>query len=119
MTFSFPSCKDNIKSASQASAHLIMRTNTPLQDYCGSFGTSGLDSHTRHFHEHLAANPYFSPALATEKPRFQHLVKSGVKVYIQTGTAEILYDEDVALFKGMREEGVDVRLREVSCTRPL
>lgn len=32
MTFSFPSCKDNIKSASQASAHLIMRTNTPLQD---------------------------------------------------------------------------------------
>lgn len=34
-------------------------------------------------------------------------------MYIQTGTAEILYDEDVALARGMREEGVDVRLREV------
>ncbi|GHJ83602.1 hypothetical protein NliqN6_0004 [Naganishia liquefaciens] len=82
-------------------------------DYCGSFGTSGLVSHTRHFHKHLAANPYFSPALPTEKPRFQHLVEGSVKVYIQTGTAEILYDEDVALAKAMHEEGVNVRLREL------
>lgn len=35
-------------------------------------------------------------------------------MYIQTGTAEILYDEDVQLANGMRDEGVDVRLREVS-----
>jgi acetyl esterase/lipase len=40
-------------------------------------------------------------------------VKGGVKVYVQTGTAEILYDEDLALARGMKEEGVDVRLREV------
>jgi hypothetical protein len=35
-------------------------------------------------------------------------------VYIQTGTAELLYSEDLQLAKGMKEEGVDVRLREVS-----
>ena len=118
MTFSFPSCKDNLKSASRVSDRLNMIADTSLQDYCGSFGTSGLVSHTRHFHKHLAANPYFSPALPTEKPRFQHLVEGSVKVYIQTGTAEILYDEDVALAKAMHEEGVNVRLREVCCARP-
>lgn len=85
------------------------------QDYPTAFGASGVQSHSRHFPSHLAS-PYFSPSLpaADGSQRFGHLKRGGVKVYIQTGTAEILYDEDVQLARGMRDEGVDVRLREVS-----
>lgn len=34
-------------------------------------------------------------------------------MYIQTGTAELLYDEDRTLAEGMKKEGVDVRIREL------
>ncbi|KAI5448890.1 hypothetical protein NCC49_006028 [Naganishia albida] len=97
MTFSGASCITNAKS-----------------DYPTAFGASGVQSHSRHFPSHLAS-PYFSPSLpaADGSPRFGHLKRGGVKVYIQTGTAEILYDEDVQLARGMRDEGVDVRLREL------
>jgi hypothetical protein len=63
----------------------------------------------------LLASPYFSPALSlpNNAPRFKHLVDAGVKVYIQTGTAELLYSEDLDLARDMKREGVDVRLREV------
>ncbi|KAJ9116247.1 hypothetical protein QFC24_006762 [Naganishia onofrii] len=83
-------------------------------DYVGGFGNAGVASHTRHFPS-LLASPYFSPALPLPKnaPRFKHLVDAGVKVYIQTGTAELLYSEDLDLARDMKREGVDVRLREL------
>ncbi|KAJ9115381.1 hypothetical protein QFC22_005136 [Naganishia vaughanmartiniae] len=83
-------------------------------DYVGGFGNAGVASHTRHFPS-LLSSPYFSPALPlpNNAPRFKHLVDAGVKVYIQTGTAELLYSEDLDLARDMKKEGVDVRLREV------
>ncbi|KAJ9091609.1 hypothetical protein QFC21_007149 [Naganishia friedmannii] len=83
-------------------------------DYVGGFGHSGVVSHTRHFPS-LLSSPYFSPSLPlpNNAPRFTHLVDAGVKVYIQTGNAELLYSEDLDLARDMKREGVDVRLREV------
>ena len=58
-------------------------------------------------------NPYFSPAKA--KPdEWTYLKEAGTKVYLLAGTHELFYDEIVAVYKTMKEAGVDVRLREVS-----
>jgi len=89
------------------------------QDYVSSMGHNAIGAHTRHYPKHLTS-PYFSPALPAPdgSKRFQHLVRSekrkGTKVYIQAGTAELLWDQAKMLRDGMRDEGVDVELREVS-----
>jgi hypothetical protein len=81
-------------------------------------GHNAIGAHTRHYPNHLTS-PYFSPALPAPdgSKRFQHLVRDkkrrGTKVYIQAGTAELLWDQAKMLRDGMREEGVDVELREV------
>jgi hypothetical protein len=87
-------------------------------------GVNAIAAHTRHYPNHLHS-PYFSPALPSPdgSPRFSHLTqgkaggkeeKKGTKVYVQAGTAELLWDQAKMLCRGMREEGVDVTLREVS-----
>lgn len=86
-------------------------------------GVNAIAAHTRHYPNHLRS-PYFSPALPSPdgSPRFSHLTqgkaggkeeKKGTKVYVQAGTAELLWDQAKMLCRGMREEGVDVTLREV------
>jgi hypothetical protein len=88
-------------------------------------GVNAIAAHTRHYPSHLRS-PYFSPALPSPdgSPRFSHLTQSqgkaggkeekkGTKVYVQAGTAELLWDQAKMLCRGMREEGVDVTLREV------
>lgn len=86
-------------------------------------GVNAIAAHTRHYPNHLHS-PYFSPALPSPdgSPRFFHLTqgkaggkeeKKGTKVYVQAGTAELLWDQAKMLCRGMREEGVDVTLREV------
>jgi hypothetical protein len=88
-------------------------------------GVNAIAAHTRHYPNHLHS-PYFSPALPSPdgSPRFSHLTQSqgkaggkeekkGTKVYVQAGTAELLWDQAKMLCRGMREEGVDVTLREV------
>ncbi|KAH8080115.1 Alpha/Beta hydrolase protein [Filobasidium floriforme] len=98
-------------------------------DYVSSMGFNAIAAHTRHYPNHLRS-PYFSPALPSPdgSPRFSHLTqgqgktdkgsvngeqKKGTKVYVQAGTAELLWDQAKMLCRGMREEGVDVTLREV------
>jgi len=82
-------------------------------------GQNAIGAHTRHYPKHLTS-PYFSPALPAPdgSKRFQHLVggekRRGTKVYIQAGTAELLWDQAKMLRDGMQDEGVDVELREVS-----
>jgi hypothetical protein len=94
-----------------------------IQDYVSSMGVNAIAAHTRHYPNHLRS-PYFSPALPSPdgSPRFSHLIqgktsgkgeKKGTKVYVQAGTAELLWDQAKMLCRGMREEGVDVTLREV------
>lgn len=91
-------------------------------------GTNAIAAHTRHYPKNLRS-PYFSPALPAPdgSARFSHLKRDddsndknekkqrkGTKVYVQAGTAELLWDQARMLCQGMREEGVDVTLREVS-----
>jgi len=96
--------------------HLLFASS---KDYVSSMGHNAIGAHTRHYPKHLTS-PYFSPALPAPdgSKRFQHLVRSekrkGTKVYIQAGTAELLWDQAKMLRDGMRDEGVDVELREVS-----
>ncbi|WVQ82452.1 hypothetical protein IAT38_004581 [Cryptococcus sp. DSM 104549] len=94
MTSSFPSIKNNCYTD-----HLVDLT------------TSYIPSHTRHFIS--KSDPYLSPALAT-MGGFNHLARHKVKVYISAGTAEAFYDEIVALYRGMKRDGVDVELREIA-----
>ena len=87
-------------------------------------GVNAIAAHTRHYPKHLRS-PYFSPALPSPdgSPRFAHLTgkqgndekknSKGTKVYVQAGTAELLWDQAKMLCRGMKEEGVDVTLREV------
>jgi hypothetical protein len=63
----------------------------------------------------MLQNPYLSPALAPAG-QFDHLARSGMKVYISAGTAEAFFDEIEALHEGMRRDGVDVTFREVGET---
>jgi len=81
-------------------------------DYPSALGDAATRSHTRHFPNSLSS-PYFSPSLPSPdgSPRFAHL--KNTKVYVQTGTAELLYSENVDLVDGMKAEGVDARLREI------
>ncbi len=83
------------------------------QDYVSPLGSRSVRTYIRHFPQSIAT-PYFSPSLPSidGSPRFSHL--KNTRVYIQTGTAELLYTEDLQLTKGMKDEGIDVRLREVS-----
>lgn len=87
------------------------RSNAPY-DYVSPLGSRSVRTYIRHFPQSIAT-PYFSPSLPSidGSPRFSHL--KNTRVYIQTGTAELLYTEDLQLTKGMKDEGIDVRLREI------
>jgi acetyl esterase/lipase len=95
----------------------VLRPDDPLtpaypQDHLPSLTLTAIPSHTRHF-PRQRANPYFSPAL-TPSGGWGFLVKHGVRVYVSAGSAEAMYDEIVALQRGMKRDGVDVELRVVS-----
>jgi acetyl esterase/lipase len=87
------------------------RLSTFTQDHLPSLLLTAIPSHTRHFPSR--ANPYFSPAL-TPSGGWAFLVKHGVRVYVSTGSVEGMYDEIMALQRGMERDGVDVELRVVS-----
>jgi len=52
-----------------------------------------------------SGNPYLSP-LGNE-------FESKVPIFLQTGTAEVLYDDHVKFAEGMREKGTEVELLEI------
>ncbi|OWZ28685.1 hypothetical protein C349_06579 [Cryptococcus neoformans var. grubii Br795] len=91
MTSSFPSIVSN-------------RYNDHLVDLT----TSYIPSHTRHFTD--KTNPYLSPALSPFGS-FEYLKGHDTKVYISAGSAEAFYDEILALYNGMKRDGVEVELR--------
>jgi hypothetical protein len=83
------------------------------QDHLPDLTPVSIPSHTRHYP--TRTNPYFSPALAP-LGGWAFLVRHEVKVYISGGSAERMYDEILALHRGMKQDRVDVKLRSVSST---
>lgn len=75
----------------------------------------GVGGGMRWYDDGLIGSAWFSPASAEGKD-WAYLKEEGVRVYIMRGTKELLYDEGGALAKGMKEGGVDVKLRDVSST---
>jgi len=81
----------------------------------------------RHYTPEARRSLYFSPVLArgdewdylrnkdAQQGAQGTAGKGGIRVYVMYGTKEILADEIVALVDGMKEAGVDVFLRKVSC----
>jgi hypothetical protein len=68
----------------------------------------------RWYDDSLIESVWFSPALGEGKD-WLYLKEEGVRVYVMRGTKELLFDEGGALAKGMKEGGVEVVLRDVSC----
>lgn len=67
----------------------------------------------RHCAGHLT-NPLISPALApAEDGHFARLQAAGVRMHVDCGTDEVLYDDGVAVVKAMRAQGLEVQFREI------
>lgn len=73
----------------------------------------GIRSATRYYTTEVVAGPYFSPALAGEGD-WMYLKKEGTRVMVVYGTKELFEVEDKALVAGMKRDGVEVTVVEVS-----
>jgi len=67
----------------------------------------------RWYNPEVVDGVWFSPSRC-EKGDWTFLEKEGVKVYVHYGRREIFRDEILHLINGMKADGVDVTVREVS-----
>lgn len=95
------------------------RPNFPSQkenyrtDYVPYLGHLAIPSGTRYYTRESLRSVWFSPALAS--PGDWAFLKEGdVKVYIMRGTKELLAGEVEAVALGMKNDAVEVYLRDVS-----
>ncbi|CAK9781878.1 alpha/beta-hydrolase [Cutaneotrichosporon oleaginosum] len=59
-------------------------------------------------------HPLLSPALSSvEDGHYARLAEAGVRVHVDCGTDEMLYDDGVALVRAMRAQGLEPQFREV------
>lgn len=71
---------------------------------------NAIQSVVRHYGREAITDPLFSPALA---PVGHWSCLTGTPTFVSIGTDEVFADEDYALVKGLRRDGVDVVLFEV------
>lgn len=71
---------------------------------------NAIQSAVRHYGREAITDPLFSPALA---PAGHWSCLASTPTFVSIGTDEVFADEDYALVKGLRRDGVDVVLFEV------
>jgi acetyl esterase/lipase len=66
-------------------------------------------SMARHYPEDaLATNPYFSPAVAGSLEYLSHAQRdSGLKIFVQYSSGELIYEDQKIFLQKMRSEGVE------------
>jgi acetyl esterase/lipase len=71
---------------------------------------------SRHYpSDALSTNPYFSPAVAGTFGTLVHAQRSsGLRIFIQHGTAELITPDQKLLIEKMRREGVDMEVDTIN-----